>query len=125
MNRINVQRTIDVLRAPLPVGLNMGMWVENHEDGHTYACVAAIPDTLNCRTTACIAGHIAIAFRDEMDLNSKTRISEAAQQFLNLNDGQADHLFYGHFRDMDKIPHLGDVTVDQVIAELERMLKDA
>ncbi|WP_062227630.1 hypothetical protein [Aureimonas frigidaquae] len=116
MNLANVQRTIDLLRTLPPEGprfeMNFFVVVGNNRGVHR---MVDLPKQPTCGTSACIAGHIALAFRDELPHDGS--ISDAAGDFLGLTDVQRTHLFMGYFTDK----RMDDITVDEAVEALEQM----
>lgn len=129
MNKENMRRAIDLLKDPNnPVGFNMSDYFHIADMSSRrspyyrrlkHSLVKALIDNGNaCRTTACVAGHIMLAFGLEDD---GVDPYEMARRFLDLTKSEADSLFLGNF----SMKMMNDITIEEAIEEMETMLADA
>ena len=114
MNMTNLNRLIDHLRIDQPDSFNMGDWLVDPDglDDYTHVWEVVEEDPAPCGTVACIAGHIALAFTDELDQSD--RIDVAAAKWLETGTD----LFYGRWAGSRS---LECITLDETIEHLESL----
>ncbi|APH74150.1 hypothetical protein [Aquibium oceanicum] len=114
MNQQNLSRLIDHLRAIEQHQFNMEIFVQRPDYEELDYVFEVEPNELDCGSVACIAGHIVMKFRDEVEGGS---ISDAAGIWLGMSSSDALGLFLGHW----VLKPRSEITLTETIEHLETL----
>ena len=125
MNLKNMRRLVRHLRSKKnSVGFDMASWFRhNRQILITPTGVCRAVEKHPCGTAACLAGHAAILAWQSGDMPKTRRanIKDVATAWLGLDYNEAYELFHGNWLGQHQV--LSDLTKDQAIAELNRLIE--
>lgn len=126
MNVKNMRKLRARLRSRKnPVGFNMTNWFQHRNRSLvTPAGICRAAEQHACGTVACLAGHAALLAWQSGDVpkNPDARVYFVARDWLGMEDEEVQDLFYGCWPAVRGV-YIGDITEDQAIAELTRLIE--
>jgi len=126
INVANARRLIKILKdEDNPVDFNMQSWFVHNEEGlEDPRVICDIVKKHPCGTVACLAGHAALeAWRSgDEEITYCSTVRTTAERWLGLNDCESADLFHGHWGDEPIRGPMEDLTKEQAIIELNRLI---
>ena len=121
MNKTNMRHLVKHLLSPdRAVGFAMEDYFRhNGRSLDTAKEILHAAETHACGTAACIAGHAALlAWQTDAPKSSRGTMFYTAERWLDLSDKDACRLFMGRWSEN----RLRDITLDEAVAELRRLI---
>jgi len=127
INITNARRLIERLEDKNnPVAFNMTHWFIHNQDGiMDPEDMCKVVKDHPCGTAACLAGHAAlIAWQSgEIEITEDSSVEGTAEEWLGFGFTESKCLFRGHWGREPLKGRIEDLTIEQAIDELNRLIE--